>query len=70
VSPVVIIVLALLAMLLVGIFAGLFYFGFLIIGDRRGLGVRTHQLRAEQRMQAATHQTLAEMRAAARRFGP
>jgi hypothetical protein len=68
VSLVVIMLLALFGALALGVLVGLLYRGFLFIGDRRGLNFLADELRAEQRIQVATHQALAEMRAAARRF--
>lgn len=62
----VLIALALLGVLVLGIVAGLVFRGSVLIGDRRTLNRLSSHLLAEQRMQAATHATMAAMRATAR----
>lgn len=62
----VVIMLALVGVLVIGLVAGLLWRGTLLIGNRRALDRLSSQLSAEQRMQAATHATLAAMRQAVR----
>lgn len=53
--------------LIVGVLVGLAGRGLLVLGDRHGLDVLADRLRAEQRIDDATHATLSAMREAARR---
>ena len=57
----------LVVMLTVGMLVGLAWRGLLVLGDRHGLDVLADRLRAEQRIDDATHATLSAMREAARR---
>lgn len=62
---VVVVALALLGFLILGLAIGLVWRGTVIIGDRRALDRLSHQLIAEQRVEAATRLTLQRMRQAA-----
>lgn len=57
----------LVVVLIVGVLVGLAWRGLSVLGDRRGLDVLAGRLRSEQRIDDATHATLAAMREAARR---
>lgn len=56
------ILLAIIGALVVGLLAGLTWRGFVMIGDRRQLGILTERLNTEHRMSMATNQAIARMR--------
>ena len=53
---------AILGALAIGLLIGLTWRGFVLLGDRRELGMMVEQLNAEHRITMATNQALAQMR--------
>ena len=61
-----VVLLAILGALVIGLFVGLTWRGFVMLGDRRLLGILTEQVQAEHRMGMATNHAIAHMRQVAR----
>lgn len=54
--------LAIIGAVVIGLIAGLTWRGFVMIGDRRQLGMLTEHINTEHRMSMATNQAIARMR--------
>lgn len=57
-----IVFLAIVGALAIGLLIGLSWRGFIMLGDRRQLGIMIERLNTEHRMSMTTHQALAQMR--------